>query len=270
MSGERINPKNIGSGEERLLYLRHAFVYDWCSRFINSQDACLDLGCGEGYGTKLLSKFCHKAIGIDVSKKVIAGALLEYKSNNCHFEVYNGKKIPFPDASFNVVIAFQVIEHVNDDVGFISEVYRVLKNDGIFILSTPNKLIRLPVGVSPWNIFHVREYNHLELEKLLKYKFGEIKLLGLTATEEAIKIEKQRISKNLKIISYDIFNLRTILPRCLTSFLVNILNFIRNFNRPNKTGDKNGFNENANVYKVEASIADNSLDILCVCKKIKS
>ena len=74
MSGERIYPEEIKTLEEYLIYLKEVFIYTWCKEKISKDARCLDVGCGEGYGTKLLSSSAKETVGIDIDKKIIEKA----------------------------------------------------------------------------------------------------------------------------------------------------------------------------------------------------
>ena len=267
MSGERVSPGKINTFAEYLIYLKGVFVYEWCKDLVG-EDLCLDLGCGDGYGTKLLSSGGIKAVGVDVDKKTVAKARQCYGGENCTFEFYNGVDLPFADNSFDAVVSFHVIEHVKDDSHFISEVYRVLKNQGVFIVSTPNKALRLPKGGAPWNVFHIREYSASEIKDLLNKKFEDVRLMGLTAIDEVKSIEKARIKQNLKIISFDVFNLRRILPPFIVSGFIGALRSVLGiFKKTRSREDINRKDEDCfKFYRVEEGDIE-ALDILAVCRK---
>jgi len=189
----RILPEGFKSKEEYLLYLRHLFPYDFAKDKLQKSSFVLDVGCGEGYGTDLLSKYVSRIIGIDVDRNIIKHASDKYKSKNCSFKTYDGIKIPYKDNTFNAVVSFQVVEHISDDAGYISEVYRVLKKNGIFIVTTPNRTYRLMPNQRPWNTSHIREYHHSGFEKLLKNKFSDVNVWGIRGNEEVQRIEIRRV-----------------------------------------------------------------------------
>jgi len=267
MSGERIVPENIKSLGEYFLYLKEIFIYNWCAKIIPSTGHCLDLGCGEGFGTQLLAPFVKEMVGIDINKKIIQRASNKYGGSNCHFEIYNGKILPFSDDTLDAVVSLHVIEHVKDDTHFVSEIYRVLKKDGIGIFTTPNRIMRLPPGVMPWNIFHVREYTPSELHKLLTTSFKEAEFFGLTAVDKVKQIEEARIRQNLKLISYDFFNLRRLLPLPISSLLIKVLHFIKGVEKKVDHSVYEKYKDPFSLYKVEKILDENVLDIIGICMK---
>lgn len=267
MSGERIYPEEIKTPEEYLIYLKEVFIYDWCKDKISQDDYCLDAGCGEGYGTKLLSSAVKKIVGIDIDRKIIDRASKKYAGDNCAYQLYDGKTIPFADNYFDVIVSFHAIEHIKDDVGFIDELYRALKDNGLLIVTTPNKTIRLAGNMPSWNVFHVREYTPDELKSLLAKRFKKVTILGIDAVSEARKIEEQRIRNNLKIASYDLLNLRRAFPARLISFFIKMFRSIKN-NKKNhalETLDER-YKNPSDIYKITLK-PDKALDILGICVK---
>ena len=267
MSGERIYPEKIKTPEEYLIYLKEVFIYTWCKDKISQNDCCLDAGCGEGYGTKLLSSAVKKIVGIDIDRKIIGKASKKYAGNNRAYQLYDGKTIPFADNYFDLIVSFHAIEHIKNDIGFIDEMYRVLKDNGRLIITTPNKAIRLPRNMPSWNVFHIREYTSDELKRLLIKRFKEVAILGIDAIPEVKKIEEERIRKNLKIASYDFLNLRRAFPARLMSFFIKMFRSIKNQkkNHALEALDERYKNPSA-VYKITLK-PDEALDILGICVK---
>jgi len=272
MSGERILPEKIKTEGEFFIYLKEIFIYNWCSNILDDSICCLDMGCGDGYGTSLLSFHNRSLIGIDIDEKVVLRAQKRYGNYNCRFVRYNGWTIPFLDDTFDAVVSFHVIEHVRDDARFISEIYRVLKKSGIFILTTPNKIVRLPGGIKPWNVYHVREYSPSELRMVLARSFDKIDILGIKAYGEAKKVEDRRIRRNLRLVSYDILNLRRILPPFWVSSLLKFFYFIEGKTKKfTKKRDLSKYLHDPtrlkSFYEINNKDIDNSLDIVALCQK---
>jgi ubiquinone/menaquinone biosynthesis C-methylase UbiE len=265
-NGERVLPDEIVSKEQYLIYLRHLFAYDYAKERILDNYNVLEIGSGEGYGAYRLSKKkgLKKIIAIDVDRESIENAKNKYNSNKVEFKHYDGDRLPFEDNTFDMVISFQVIEHIADDKNYILEAYRVLKKNGLFILTTPNRVYRLKEGQKPWNRFHIREYDYLSLKDILSYNFRHIEIFGLKGNEEIQKIEVERVNKIQKFISLDPLNLRNILPEKVKIVVANLFN--------NKTFGVQKEEDFKFRYKIEQHYLTNedyknSLDLLAVCKK---
>lgn len=269
-TGERILPEKLESAEEYLIFLRHLFAYEFAKHRITKTNFVLEVGCGEGYGSSLISRYASKIIGLDVDDSVITYASKKYGSENCFFEVYDGLKIPYEKDTFDVIVSFQVIEHIKDDINYLSEIYRVLKKNGIFILSTPNKTHRLKPNQKPWNRFHIREYNPQEIENLLKNKFFDVKVWGICGNEEIQRIELDRLKLKLKIVSFDPFNLRNLIPKQISPIIIRTIEKIsRMFSKKQNIKANEDFFKKyqLNNYYIEKINVNDSLDLLGICKK---
>ena len=220
-TGERVLPEDFESAEEYLIYLRHLFAYRFAQEKLKQDCWVLEVGSGEGYGTDYLSKSekVREIIGIDVDLDSVKHALEKYGSNKLRFEHYQGDKIPFQDNSFDVIVSFQVIEHIQDDNNYLLEIHRVLKKNGIYILITPNRVYRLKPGQKPWNRFHVREYDDQSLKSVLADRFENVEILGIRGNREAQRIELARIKKDLRMISFDPLGLRNLIPEPCKPFV---------------------------------------------------
>ena len=138
----------------------------------------LDLGSKDGTFIKLLEKQKNKVIGLEISRKAVALA----KKNNCHMIRHDlTKRFPFPKNSFDIVTAGEIIEHLYDTDFFLSEIARVLKNQGSLVISTPNiaslgrrflllfglnPLIEINAGQS--SAGHIRYFTFRNLKQLLE------------------------------------------------------------------------------------------------------
>jgi 2-polyprenyl-3-methyl-5-hydroxy-6-metoxy-1,4-benzoquinol methylase len=150
----------------------------------------LDIGCNYGSLIYNLYKKGYKNVyGIDINKKTIKEGKKYYKEIRSKIKIYNGKKIPYQDQSFDVVLMFDVIEHIPNIENFLKgQVYKILKKKGIFVFQTPNKIINIP-----WEIINQRS-----LTKWKKYhcslqiKRGLLKKLRNSGFKEII-IEKYDI-----------------------------------------------------------------------------
>ena len=166
-------------------WLRHqqATRYMWAESFVSGKRV-LEVGCGSGAGClRLLSAGAGEVMGIDVDADAVRLARDNHSSQNLEFEVVRDSQFPVADGGFDVVVALETIEHVQNDVQFVEELARVLNPGGILLLSTPNRLITNPatsITDRPLNPLHVREYTRRELGSLLENKFEDLDWYGQT------------------------------------------------------------------------------------------
>lgn len=196
---ERIVPKNFKSREEYLLYLRHVFVYEVLESFLKPTDRVLEIGFGEGYGTKMISRFADTVIGLDVNEKAVNYAAKRYGSDHCSFKHFEGDRIPFQNEAFDAAVSYQVIEHIDSDKQYLQEIARVLKNGGKLFLTTPNRRHRLEPEQDPWNPYHIREYSVSQLGSLLQEILSKVEMKGVNAREDIRKIEVDRVKRGLTL-----------------------------------------------------------------------
>lgn len=218
-TGERMVPELYRSEADYILYLRHLFAYETAAARLEPADAVLDIGCGAGYGTRLLSDHARHVTGVDVSADTVAAAAAAYASNSCAFMAYDGTRLPFADGQFDAVTSFQTIEHVTDDGRFVAEAARVLKPGALFVLTTPNRATRLREGQRPWNRFHVREYSSAQLAAVLSNSFSEVEIHGVRATEPIERIERARVASAQRLVKLDPLGLRYLAAAPLMSLL---------------------------------------------------
>ena len=161
LTGERTVP---GLAEENYWFRRHEVAYRHCAGICAGQDV-LEAGCGEGYGADLLATVARRVIAVDYDAETVAHVRRRYPA----VEVTEGNlaALPLPDASVDVVVNFQVIEHLWDQPQFITECLRVLRPGGELLISTPNRITFTPGSDTPVNPFHTRELNATELAELL-------------------------------------------------------------------------------------------------------
>ena len=176
MDYERIEP---GDSDQRILYMRHLATYRYIYQQVRTGNRVADMGCGEGYGSYLLSTRAKEVIGYDIDEKVMISAREKYSrfANNLSFRTYDGVMIPEKDGSCDLVTCFQVIEHIEDPGIFLKEIKRILKTHGTLAISTPNRLTFSPDG--KLHPFHAREYTSDEFRSMLEEFFSVEELFGV-------------------------------------------------------------------------------------------
>jgi SAM-dependent methyltransferase len=166
-TGERFVP-DLQYGE--VVHAEHLVRYLVATQLAPSRRV-LDAACGEGYGTALLQAAgASPATGLDVDERTLAHARSRHPGPD--FVVGDVRELPFADDSFDLVACFETIEHVPDPDGVLVELRRVLADDGLLLVSTPNKHEYLVE-----NEFHEREFFHEEFVALLEAQFEQVEIL---------------------------------------------------------------------------------------------
>lgn len=178
--------------EDYCLSLVHLKAYETAAELARNKRV-LDLGCNNGYGTELIARGAARVVGADVSPRSIEAARVRCPALD--FVLVDGTSLPFPDASFDAVFSFQVIEHIEDPSPYLAEIRRVLVPGGFVMFTTPNREIRLAPGMKPWNTFHVREYSGPELEQFLGRAFERVEVSSLSGLPELANIELGRVRR---------------------------------------------------------------------------
>ncbi|WP_052270463.1 glycosyltransferase [Archaeoglobus fulgidus] len=166
-------PEEVGAE----IHYEHLHRYYFAAQFVKGK-VVLDLGCGEGYGSYILSKYAKKVVGVDIDDKSIKHASSTYIRSNLEYRVGSVTSIPVDgEEIFDAVICFEVLEHIAEHEEMLQEVKRVLKKDGIFVVSTPNKKVYSDEP-NYQNPFHVKELYFDEFKALLGRYFKHIYFFG--------------------------------------------------------------------------------------------
>lgn len=222
----------------------------------------VEIGCGAGYGTFLISEKAQNIFGLDISSDVIEYCKKTYSADNLTFQQISGDRFPFSSEFFDVCISFQVIEHIKpkEVKSWLSEIKRIMKRDALFILSTPNKKLRLLPLQKPWNPYHAKEYDYLELRNLLKDIFGVTQIYGIKGNDEIQKIEKERV-KQTPVNVY--------LKSPLNKIVSKYRSPTKNSNELNKVElipPEIMKKYSVNDFSFHETNFDDCLDLLCVCR----
>jgi 2-polyprenyl-3-methyl-5-hydroxy-6-metoxy-1,4-benzoquinol methylase len=175
LTGERTLPDVAA---ENYWYRRHLAVYEWIgARVLGGR--VVDLACGEGYGSEVLSRSAASVVGVDANEEAFTHARLRYVRENLTFE--RGLVETYGERhSFDGVVFLQTIEHVLEPEKVLEHMRSLLTPGGTAYVSTPNVLTLAPAGAersdNPW---HLREYRAGEFRTMCESVFGSVELLGL-------------------------------------------------------------------------------------------
>ena len=164
-TGERLTSAAVGQVQFEHLH-RYFFARTFCAK----KDV-LDVASGEGYGSAYLAHRAKSVIGVEINPDCVNHAVATYARPNLTYQVGDARRLDFPNASFDVVVSFETVEHIFEQEEFVKEVKRVLRPEGLFLLSTPNRDVYSPLS-GLVNEFHVKELKREELEALLRPHFS--------------------------------------------------------------------------------------------------
>ncbi|MNW34178.1 putative S-adenosylmethionine-dependent methyltransferase [compost metagenome] len=177
---------------------------------MSSGKKILDAACGEGFGSAILAKNAQYVCGVDISSEAISYAKANYQQYNLEFKQGSIEKLEFEDDYFDMVVSFETIEHVDAGIQekFLNEICRVLKKDGILIMSTPDKFLHtdLPKHNNP---YHIKEFYYNEFAQFLASKFKFVEFYNQTIDNFGLILNYDETKRNnIRIIDqekYDSF-----------------------------------------------------------------
>ncbi len=167
-TGERFVPSCQGE-----IAAEHYHRYFFAAGLVSGKHV-LDIASGEGYGARILAQSAARVTGVDIFPEAVANATQRYAGENISFLEGGAAAIPLPDASVDVTVSFETLEHLHEQEAMIGEIRRVLRDDGLLVISTPNKSLYRRDN----DRFHVRELFREEFLSLLKRRFAHVSLLG--------------------------------------------------------------------------------------------
>ncbi len=223
------------------------------------QGNVLEVGCGEGRGVSLLLEHASSFTAVDKIEEVIDDLQKEHPTGR-----FISMNIPplggLQDNSYDSIVSFQVIEHIENDYLYLKEIHRVLKPGGIALLTTPNR--KMSLSRNPW---HIREYLATELKTLAEKIFAKVEMKGVTGNEKVMAYYEQNKKSVERVTKWDIFNLQYRLPAALLRLPYEILN---RWNRNKlQTGDDKLVTDIHHSDYIVVDDASNALDLLLIVRK---
>ncbi|HUW44981.1 MAG TPA: glycosyltransferase [Dehalococcoidia bacterium] len=172
-TGERFLPWIEGTQ----IHYEHLHRYAFVAHFVKDKKV-LDLACGEGYGTYILAREAKYVAGVEIDRATVEHARSRYIKDNLEFIEGSILAVPIEgEKKFDVVVCFEAIEHIAEHDKLLSEVKRLLKDDGLFIVSTPNKTVYTDEP-DYHNPFHIKELDFDEFKNLLRQYFAHMRIFG--------------------------------------------------------------------------------------------
>ena len=169
-SPERIVPDETEPG----IVAIHLKRYEFARRFCAGREV-LDAGCGVGYGTAHLAESARRVVGVDIDPETVAYARRRYGAPNVEFVEADVTALPFENGAFDVVCCFEAIEHVAEPEALVAELRRVLRADGVCVVSTPRVEHTTTESDNP---FHTVELAPDDLARILRAQFDDVELYG--------------------------------------------------------------------------------------------
>lgn len=196
-TGERFTPETRGA-----IWYEHWHRY--CAVLpIAAGREVLDAACGEGYGSAFLAGGAASVTGVDLSTAAIAHAQSRYTARrNLKFVAGAVTSLPFADASFDVVVSFETIEHLAPQAEMMAEFRRVLRPDGLMVISSPNRPVYASLPGTT-NEFHVRELDRAELAALLAPGFPRQRWYGQRVASLSLVWSSDTVAADVRFLSFD-------------------------------------------------------------------
>lgn len=171
-TGERYVPTEAGE-----IRHEHLHRYAWCARLVEGKDV-LDIACGEGYGSAMLARAARTVVGVDIAEGAVEHARKVYRDlPGLSFGQGDAAQIPLADGSVDVVVSFETIEHHDRHAEMLREIRRVLRPDGLLVISSPNRTVYSELA-GHHNEFHVKELDHAEFDAVLRQQFDRVRYFG--------------------------------------------------------------------------------------------
>lgn len=237
---------------------RHLAAYQY-ARTLAAGKRVLDAGCGEGYNTHRLTDVAAHVTGIDYSREAIEFCRQNWRAANLKFEHVDLTRPQGFEETFDLVLNFQVLEHIPDDHAFLGALRSRLAPGGALLLTTPNRLMSFSE-----NPYHVREYTAAELRTLLEGVFASVDMRGMRGNAKVVAFDEARRRSVERILRLDPLGLRRMLPQGLINFaFARLAAIVRSQAKSAAGADRITVDD----FSVSEGDLDNALDLVAVCSR---
>lgn len=240
--------------DDEILEIRSVNRYRFSLNYVNDGDICLDAACGTGYGSQLIGQKAGKVIGLEISDHALKYAQENYQNDKVEFRKADlTQPFDLPDDYFDVIVSVETLEHISDHDAMLSEFKRILKPDGLIIITTvDHHIYSVKGGIK--NKFHIGELTKKELLKLMSRYFkleelyGHLKFVPLPW--------RKRFTKKMWVFSIELLTRLDVLGiryRILEIFHLNkqIKTFSHNLSTMVETGmEKSDFQDENDYYQL--------------------
>ncbi len=253
-------------------YARHLTAYQQVRELVTAKRV-LDAGCGEGFGTRTLADLASEVVGVDYSEAAIAACRRLWCEDtsasgrqhpaNLGFECVDLTRPGGFNRRFDVVLCFQVLEHIREPLPFLRALADRLGPGGVLVLTTPNRL--RTVSENP---FHVREYTEPELRHELAAVFGEIAIRGIHGNDKVERFEQGRARAVQSILRFDPLGIRRLLPRSIVEFaFARLARVVRR--RARAAGPAAATPITPEDFALRDGAVDEALDLVAICSAVR-
>jgi len=239
---------------------RCEYAYEYSYPYIKDKKA-VDIGCGQGFGTVLMAKVAADITGVDYDNVTIEANKKTYEHvPNMYFKCIQVPPLSLPDNTYDVVTAFQFIEHIHKRKEFLKEALRILKPGGTLLVTTPN--IKKSLARNP---FHVHEYTFAEMDSELKDLNATYTLMGLKGNDKVTSYYAANEKFVRSILKWDVLGLHKVIP---AGMLVKPYNFITKVMRRNLKEKLDITSEiSTKDFHLDANDLDSAWDIYVIAQK---
>jgi SAM-dependent methyltransferase len=173
---EAFTGERLTSAIDGQVQIEHYHRYLFARTFCQGLDV-LDVASGEGYGSAQLAQVARSVVGVEYSADTVQSAVANFARPNLRFTQGDARALPLGDSCVDVVVSFETLEHFREHDAFLTEIRRVLRPDGILIVSTPDRETYSPAGQAS-NPYHVRELGRGEFDALIRRYFAYVGMLS--------------------------------------------------------------------------------------------